>query len=103
MAEAIARLASIWIVDGGRSPLLLHEPRLAALTLRAIRIVLTLAVKESRTILVDDIASRCVTIADAASTNVDVLDGVEVTPCHRGILSFLGDQMAKRGLWFEQS
>lgn len=79
MAIAVALLTDEWIVECSTAPLVLVVPRTALVTLGATGVVLTATGNLVWVIGRALVALRCMTIAHALATNVNVLDTVKVT------------------------
>jgi len=86
------------------APLFLLESWAALVTLDATSVMLAAAGEDAHwTLRVLDVTGIGVSVAHAPSSDRDVLDRVEVTTRHRGILSSHGHQMSQKILCAEQT
>lgn len=103
-SHTLLTLAVEWTRVGVLAPLLLLESRTALVALNAAGVVLAATGQYAhRTQRILDIAGIGMAIAHAASSDRDVLDRVEVTPCHRRILSCHRHQVAQQILGTQQT
>lgn len=97
VSEAVARLADVGIVDAGAAPLVLLEPWTTLLTLRTTGVVLAPTVElvlPQRVVWIGDVAGVSVAIADTPSTDIDILDTVEIPASNCGVLAFDRHEMS---------
>lgn len=73
VTETVAAFTLKEIVHGGRSPFLLREAGTALVALGTAGVVLAFAVEFERRLRVEDVADVRVTVTDAASADVHVL------------------------------